>query len=160
MRPQSSLDLDPPLELDELDRAVLWALRCAGLGRIDCPSLRRTFVDLYGERAADHTLCGLLVLVRLLGRRLAGGLRLHTPGSGAISRDELMILAALAAAQDDLASGAARSGQTADGLGLDAPLARALLHVAGLLSARGRRLSAVEAPMRTVVGRARIVTLH
>ena len=86
-------DLDGAVELDDLDRAVLWAMRSVAVGRLDCPSLRRAMVDLYGP-AADQILCALLVMVRLLANRSVKGLRMHMPGSNAVSRDELMILSA------------------------------------------------------------------
>jgi hypothetical protein len=144
MQLQTATALDGVAELDDLDRAVLWAMRSVAAGRADCPLLRRTFHDLYGP-AADQILCGLLVMVRLLGARALAGVRLHMPGSSAVSRDELVILAVLAAAQD----AGRRDGQAAVDAGLallvgdrsDAGLAAAVGYVAELLSERGRRLS-------------------
>jgi hypothetical protein len=103
---EAAVDMDGPVELDDLDRAVLWAMRSVAVGRLDCPSLRRTFLDLYGP-AADQILCALLVMVRLLSSRAAAGLRMHMPGSSAVSRDELLILSALAIVQEDAGSAAA-----------------------------------------------------
>jgi hypothetical protein len=78
---------------------MLWALRCVAAGRLDCPSLRRAFIDLCG-RSADKLLCGLLVLVRLLAAGSEAGLRLHLPGSSVMSRDERAILSALGALRE------------------------------------------------------------
>lgn len=141
----SATELDGAVELDDLDRAVLWAMRSVAVGRADCPSLRRTFHDLYGP-AADQILCGLLVMVRLLGARSAEGLRLHMPGSSAISRDEVLILAALAAVQEERPSGPRASSADAGlaqllGAAPGASLTAAFRYVAELLSERGRRLS-------------------
>lgn len=144
MQLQSGTDQDGALDLEDLDRAVLWAMRSVAVGRADCPSLRRTFHDLYGP-AGDQILCGLLVMVRLLGARSAEGLRLHMPGSSAVSRDEVLILTALANVQDE-ALGEGRACADA-GLarlvegGPDASLRSAFRYVAALLSDRGRRLS-------------------
>jgi hypothetical protein len=144
MQLHSATDLDHVGELDDLDRAVLWAMRSVAVGRADCPSLRRTFYDLYGP-AADQILCGLLVMVRLLGARAAEGLRLHMPGSSAVSRDEVLILAALASGQDGEPgeAGSAADAGLAQRIGgrLDSSLSSALRYVAELLSDRGRRLS-------------------
>jgi len=145
MQLQAEADLNGSAELDDLDRAVLWAMRSVAVGRGDCPSLRRTFHDLYGP-AADQILCGLLVLVRLLSARASQGLRLHMPGSSAISGDELRILAALAAVQEE----GLAAGRVAVNRGLaqllggrpDAGLAAAIRYVAKLLSDGGRRLTA------------------
>ena len=91
---------------------------------------------------------GELVMVRLLAARAAGGLRMHMPGSSAVSRDELMILAALASVQEEAGDGAALriAAELAELLGgrLDASLGSAFTYVAELLSDRGRRLSAPE----------------
>jgi hypothetical protein len=155
MQLQAAADLDGAAELDDLDRVVLWAMRSVAVGRADCPSLRRTFHDLYGP-AADQILCGLLVMVRLLGARAADGLRLHMPGSSAVSRDEVVILAVLAAAQEE-AVGDGRPAADAAlaqlvGARSDASLAAAVCYVAEMLSARGRRLSTpVFAPCASAV---------
>lgn len=147
MQADAAVDMDGPVELDDLDRAVLWAMRSVAVGRLDCPSLRRTFHDLYGP-AADQILCALLVMVRLLASRAAAGLRMHMPGSSAVSRDELLILSALAIVQEDADSGAALRVATElselFGGRFDASLASAFQYVAELLSDRGRRLSAPE----------------
>lgn len=133
-------DLGGGLELDELDRAVLWAIRSVAVGRGDCPSLRRTFLDLYGP-PADQILCALLVLVRLVVARSPGGLRLHMPGSSAVSQDELLILAALAATQHE---GLGEGGGQEQVRWADPCLALAFRHVARLLAGRGRRLTRPE----------------
>jgi len=141
-------DLDGAVELDDLDRAVLWAMRSVAVGRLDCPSLRRAMVDLYGP-AADQILCALLVMVRLLANRSVKGLRMHMPGSNAVSRDELMILSALAVVQAEACADAGPrvAAELAEMLGgrIDASLASAFQYVAELLSDRGRRLSPPEA---------------
>jgi hypothetical protein len=146
MQPVAATDMDGPVELDELDRTVLWAMRSVAVGRLECPSLRRAFLDLYGP-AADQILCALLVMVRLLACRTGRGLRMHMPGSNAVSRDELMILSALAAVQDEepLDDDAPRAAaDLAELLGgrIDASVVSAFRHVGGLLSEGGRRLSA------------------
>ena len=142
------MDTDGPVELDDLDRAVLWAMRSVAVGRLDCPSLRRAFLDLYGP-AADQILCALLVMVRLLASRTERGLRMHMPGSSAVSRDELLILSALAVVQEDACgeAGLCVAAELAERLGgrVDPSLAAAVQYVAELLSDRGRRLSACEA---------------
>ena len=152
MQAAAAVDMDGTIELDDLDRAVLWAMRSVAVGRLDCPSLRRTFFDLYGP-AADQILCALLVMVRLLAGRAAFGLRMHMPGSNVVSRDELLILSALAIVQEDAGSGEALRAATelSELLGgrFDASLASAFRYVAELLSDRGRRLSAPE-PQRPV----------
>ena len=160
MQADAAVDMDGPVELDDLDRAVLWAMRSVAVGRLDCPSLRRTFLDLYGPMA-DQILCALLVMVRLLASRAAFGLRMHMPGSSGVSRDELLILSALAIVQEDAGSGEALRVATelSELLGgrFDASLASAFQYVAELLSDRGRRLSAPEPqrPMATGSGLAR-----
>lgn len=136
------LDMDG-LELDELDRAVLWAMRSVAVGRVDCPSLRRTFVDLYGP-SADQILCALTVMIRLLASRTRGGLRMHMPGASAISRDELLILAALSALQAEAVETADASLAELLGLERDAGLLAAVRYVGDLLGDRGRRLSGPE----------------
>lgn len=147
MQAVAAIDVDGPVELDDLDRAVLWAMRSVAVGRLDCPSLRRAFVDLYGPGAADQILCALLVMVRLLASRAARGLRMHMPGSSAVSRDELLILSALAVVQEEAAGPVpAELAELLDGR-IDSSLASAFQYVAELLSNRGRRLSA---PERTV----------
>ena len=143
MQLQQALDMDGPVELDELDRAVLWAMRSVAVGRVDCPSLRRTFVDLYGP-PADQILCALMVMIRLLASRTSGGLRMHMPGSSAVSRDELLILAALSAVQAQAAESVDASLAQLLGLGGDAGLLAAFRYVADLLADRGRRLSGPE----------------
>lgn len=143
MQLQQALDMDGPVDLDELDRAVLWAMRSVAVGRVDCPSLRRTFVDLYGP-PADQILCALMVMIRLLASRTSGGLRMHMPGSSAVSRDELLILAALSAVQAQAAESADASLAQLLGLGGDAGLLAAFRYVADLLADRGRRLSGPE----------------
>lgn len=147
MQADAAVDMDGPVELDDLDRAVLWAMRSVAVGRLDCPSLRRTFLDLYGP-TADQILCALLVMVRLLASRAAGGLRMHMPGRSAVSRDELLVLSALAIVQEEAGSGAALriAAELSELLGgrVDASLTSAFQYVAELLSDRGRRLSAPE----------------
>src|ERR1700751_2071675 len=149
MQADAAVDMDGPVELDDLDRAVLWAMRSVAVGRLDCPSLRRTFLDLYGP-AADQILCGLLVMVRLLASRAACGPRMHMPGRSAVSRDELLILSALAIVQEAAGGGAALRVATelSELLGgrFDSSLAAAIPYVAELLPDRGRRLSAPEPP--------------
>lgn len=164
MQLHSATDLDGPVDLDDLDRAVLWAMRSVAVGRADCPSLRRTFHDLYGP-AADQILCGLLVIVRLLGARSAEGLRLHMPGSSAVSRDELMILSALASAQEQTSSEARRLAdaglaQLLGHAGPDASLTSAFRYVAELLSDRGRRLSRPAFASCAAVAAQQTRTLH
>jgi hypothetical protein len=143
MQLHPALDMDGPIELDELDRAVLWAMRSVAVGRVDCPSLRRTFVDLYGH-AADQILCGLMVMIRLLASRTSCGLRMHMPGASAISRDELLILAALSASQAEAPASADASLAELLGRGGDQRLVVAVRYVADLLADRGRRLSEPE----------------
>jgi hypothetical protein len=143
MQLHPALDMDGPIELDELDRAVLWAMRSVAVGRVDCPSLRRTFVDLYGH-AADQILCGLMVMIRLLASRTSRGLRMHMPGASAISRDELLILAALSASQAEAPASADASLAELLGRGGDQRLVAAVRYVADLLADRGRRLSEPE----------------
>jgi hypothetical protein len=162
MQRHAATDLDGSVDLDELDRAVLWAMRSVAVGRADCPSLRRTFHDLYG-RAADQILCGLLVMVRLLGARTGGGLRLHMPGSSAVSHDELLILAALAAVQE--APAGEREPSPPLGLadlagGSDASLNSAIRYVAELLSERGRRLSSHAAAVCAAPDPLHLSTIH
>ncbi|CAN7183867.1 hypothetical protein LJR225_000470 [Phenylobacterium sp. LjRoot225] len=163
MQLHSATDLDGSVELDDLDRAVLWAMRSVAVGRADCPSLRRTFYDLYGP-AADQILCGLLVMVRLLGVRSAEGFRLHMPGCSAVSRDEVLILAALAAVQDEGLSDARAAADAGlvrlVGGPLDASLSSALRYVAELLSDRGRRLSRPDLAPCTGADVARRRTIH
>lgn len=143
----ATMDMDGPVELDDLDRAVLWAMRSVAVGRLDCPSLRRAFLDLYGG-SADQILCALLVMVRLLASRAERGLRMHMPGSSAVSRDELLILSALAVVQEEACgeAGLCVAAELAERLGgrVDASLAAAVQYVAELLSDRGRRLSVGE----------------
>lgn len=143
MQLHQALDMDGPVELDDLDRAVLWAMRSVAVGRVDCPSLRRTFLDLYGP-AADQILCALMVMIRLLASRTSGGLRMHRPGASAVSRDELLILAALSAVQAEAAENADASLAQLLGLGRDPGLIAAVRYVADLLGDRGRRLSGPE----------------
>lgn len=143
MQLQAALDMDGPVELEDLDRAVLWAMRSVAVGRVDCPSLRRTFIDLYGP-TADQILCALMVMIRLLASRTSGGLRMHMPGASAISRDELLILAALSALQAEAVENADASLAQLLGLGRDAGLIAAVRYVADLLADRGRRLSGPE----------------
>lgn len=144
MHLETENDIDGSGELDDLDRAVLWAIRSVAVGRADCPSLRRTFLDLYGP-AADQILCALLVMIRLLASRSGGVLRLHMPGSSAVSRDELLILSALAVVQQDVTSGGEGGLPILDGV--DPCLASAFRYVAELLSDRGRRLTPPEPPI-------------
>lgn len=144
MQAVAAIDMDGPLDLDDLDRAVLWAMRSVAVGRLDCPSLRRAFVDLYGAAAADQILCALLVMVRLLASRAAQGLRMHMPGSGAVSRDELLILSALAVVQEEGCGAAPAVLAELTGGRIDPSLASAFQYVAELLSDRGRRLSVPE----------------
>ena len=162
MQAVAAMDMDGPVELDDLDRTVLWAMRSVAVGRLDCPSLRRAFVDLYGPGAADQILCALLVMVRLLSSRAAQGLRMHMPGANAVSRDELLILSALAVVQQEARGDAVRRvpSELAEllGGGIDASLTSAFRYVADLLSDRGRRLSAPEAAPRRGVGTA--ATVH
>ena len=136
-------DMDGPVELDDLDRAVLWAMRSVAVGRVDCPSLRRTFVDLYGQ-TADQILCALMVMIRLLASRTGRGLRMHMPGAGAVSRDELLILAALSALQAEAPENADASLAQLLGLRSEPGLLAAVRYVADLLAERGRRLSGPE----------------
>lgn len=143
MQVHPAQDMDGPIELDDLDRAVLWAMRSVAVGRVDCPSLRRTFVDLYGP-AADQILCALMVMIRLLANRSGGGLRMHMPGSSAVSRDELLILAALSAVQAEAAESADFTLAQLLGLGRDPGLIAAFRYVADLLADRGRRLTGPE----------------
>ncbi|CAN7320336.1 hypothetical protein LJR219_001698 [Phenylobacterium sp. LjRoot219] len=143
MQLDPAFDMDGPVELDDLDRAVLWAMRSVAVGRVDCPSLRRTFLDLYGP-PADQILCALMVMIRLMASRTSGGLRMHMPGSSAVSRDELLILAALSAVQAQAAENADASLAELLGLRRDPGLLAAVRYVADLLADRGRRLSGPE----------------
>ena len=134
MHARLSFGSDGLAGLEDYDRAMLWALRCVAAGRLDCPSLRRAFVDLCG-RSADQLLCGLLVMVRLLADRSEAGLRLHLPGSSVMSRDERAILSALGSLRE--AGGVeAASIELAKHLGApaDQPLLGALHYLAELLS--------------------------
>ena len=127
-----SVEADGHFGLDDYDRAMLWALRCVAAGRLDCPSLRRTFLDLCGRRA-DQLLCGLLVMVRLLADRRVGGLRLHLPGSSDMSADERAILSALARLREEREAGGA-AAELAGRLGVraDGSLTAALLYLRDL----------------------------
>lgn len=144
---------DETTELEDHDGAFLWALRCVAAGRLDCPSLRRAFVDLCGP-AADPLLCGLLVFVRLLAVRCPGGLRLHLPGSSAISRDERAILAALAGLREEgrAETPALLAAELTErlGVGTDRGVTAAFLHLADLLAARAPA-PASRRPERTIV---------
>lgn len=136
MHARLSFGSDGMVGLEDYDRAMLWALRCVAAGRLDCPSLRRAFVDLCG-RSADQLLCGLLVMVRLLSDRCEAGLRLHLPGSSVISRDERAIISVLAALREEQGPDAA-ANELAERLGVqtDPRLTVAIRYLADLLSGK------------------------
>ena len=133
MQARLSFGWDGMAGLEDYDRAMLWALRCVAAGRLDCPSLRRAFVDLCGP-SADQLLCGLLVMVRLLSDRCEAGLRLPLPGSSMISRDERAILSALAALREEQGPDAT-ANELAGRLGVQADrrLTGAIRYLADLL---------------------------
>lgn len=134
MHARLSFGSDGLAGLEDYDRAMLWALRCVAAGRLDCPSLRRAFVDICG-RSADQLLCGLLVMVRLLADRSEGGLRLHLPGSSVMSRDERVVLSALASLREAHgAEAAAAEVATHLSVQVDASLTAAFGYLADLLS--------------------------
>ena len=137
MSARLSMETDGHFGLEDYDRAMLWALRCVAAGRLDCPSLRRTFLDLCG-RTADQLLCGLLVMVRLLADRRQGGLRLHLPGSSEMSGDERAILSALVRLRDEReAAAAAAELEGRLGVRADGSLTAAFLYLGDLFSGGG-----------------------
>lgn len=92
----------PPTEIWALERQehlVLWSFRVVGGGRARCPTLRATFVHLFGE-AADEALGALYALVMVIGRTGRRRLTIHPPGCVGCTADEQVLTAMIAAAQD------------------------------------------------------------
>lgn len=132
-----------PIELSRAEHLVLRAVRAFVVGRGDCLTLRHTLAALCGAQT-DQTLGALMVAVRLLALRSRRRLSVHLPGCGAISGDELMLLAALAAAQ----ARAGGSGRPACpwiarliGAPADPSLCAAFEAVGQLLAASGQQLT-------------------
>lgn len=143
MRPDEPAPVQP-VELNHAEHLVLRAVRAFVVGRGDCLTLRHTLAALCGPRT-DQTLCALMVAVRLLALRSRRRLRVHLPGCGVISADELMLLSALAATQgrDGLPAGGGAGLWLSrlTGAPADACLCAAFEDVGRLLAMSGQRLT-------------------
>lgn len=139
--------LSEPVELDQAEHILLWAIRAIAIGRSDCAGLRHAFRDLCGP-VGDEALTTLFVLVKQLAFRSRRRLRLHAPGCSGISGDELMLLAAVAAAQGPVRDGAilpeAPWLSQLIGAEADSSLIASARALAGLLARSGCRLIAGE----------------
>ena len=83
------------------EHTLLWAFRAIAFGAGGCPLLRRQFEDVCGPAAGTEAFNALTVFVRELGLHGRRRVTLHVPGTFRLSCDELLILAAFAAAQDE-----------------------------------------------------------
>ena len=99
MRHDQAFDrYEEPVELSEDEHILLWALRAIMVGRAECAGLRRAWRDTLGA-TADSAFAHLFTAIGLLRLTSVRMLRIHMPGCGAISGDEMTYLAILAAAQ-------------------------------------------------------------
>lgn len=89
---------EEPVELSEDGHVLLWAMRAIVVGRSECVGLRRAWRDTFGA-AAETAFAHLFTAVGLMRLTSARMLRIHMPGCGAISGDEMTYLAILSAAQ-------------------------------------------------------------
>lgn len=97
-------DRAAPASLGDLlqgEHTLIWAFRSIAFGAGGCPLLRRQFEDICGPAAGTEAFNALSVFVRELGLHGRRKITLHVPGSFRLSRDEQLILAAFAAAQDE-----------------------------------------------------------
>ena len=83
------------------EHTLIWAFRSIAFGAGGCPLLKRQFEDICGPAAGTEAFNALTVFVRELALHGRRKVTLHVPGSFGLSRDEQLILAAFAAAQDE-----------------------------------------------------------
>ena len=155
-------DLSPePVELDEAGHVLLCGMRAIAVGRSECPTLRRMFGDLCGS-SGEEALNILFVVIKQLAFTSKRRLCVHVPGCRRISRDEMMFLSALAAAQDDGAGAAPCTRlwlSRLTGREADASLVRSLGVLAGVLNANGRHI-ALSDPLEAAAAPGRSVAVH
>ena len=131
--------------IDFTAHVLLWGLRAHVVGRDQCPLVRRRFHELCGDRA-DELVGALLLVVRLLALKSQRRIKVHLPGCAAISGDEMMLLAAVADAQDRCGAlpGPAQSWMARlTGGVFDPSLERSVGDLAALLSRSGRKLDRI-----------------
>jgi hypothetical protein len=85
-------------DLSRPEHLLVWTLRAIALGNEDCPIVASTFRRVCG-REGDEALQAYSVYVSLIARRR---LRVHVPGCACVGRDELAVVAVIAAAQSSL----------------------------------------------------------
>jgi len=141
-------------DLSRPEHLLVWSLRAIALGNEDCPIVASTFRRVCG-REGDEALQAYSVFVRYVSLIARQRLRVHVPGCVCVGRDELAMVAVIAAAQsslNDLDEGPLR-GRLCALVGRDPD--EALLFVAQSI---GRLLSesglSLNAPLTDSAGRA------
>lgn len=77
---------------------AIWSFRAAAMGHIDCPALTSAFERLFGLEWQD-ALGAVLVFAKSVGLASSRRISLAAPGCCGVTRDELAMVQALAAAQ-------------------------------------------------------------
>jgi hypothetical protein len=85
-------------DLSRPEHLLVWTLRAIALGNEDCPIVVSTFRRLCG-RDGDEALQAYCVFARYVSLIARQRLRVHVPGCPCVGRDELAVVAVIAAAQ-------------------------------------------------------------
>jgi hypothetical protein len=88
-------------DLSRPEHLLVWSLRAIALGHEDCPIVVSTFRRVCG-RDGDEALQAYSVFVRYVSLIARQRLRVHVPGCAWVGRDEIALVAVIAAAQSSL----------------------------------------------------------
>ncbi len=88
-------------DLSRSEHLLVWSLRAIALGNEDCPIVVNTFRRLCG-RKGDEALQAYCVFARYVSLIARQRLRVHVPGCPCVGRDEIAVVAVIAAAQSSL----------------------------------------------------------
>ncbi len=88
-------------DLDRPEHLLVWSLRAIALGNEDCPIVVNTFRRICG-REGDEALQAYCVFARYVSLIAQQRLRVHVPGCPCVGRDEIAVVAVIAAAQSSL----------------------------------------------------------
>jgi len=128
-------------DLSPGETALLCAARAIALGHADCALMQGLLA--HGAQDPDGALCHLLAFVRLIGWRGTRPIELRLPGSASVSDDEVLMLGALAAAEEAAGpGGSAQLDQTVAALmggRRDPSVAAAAIGLAAALGRPARR---------------------
>jgi hypothetical protein len=88
-------------DLSRPEHLLVWSLRAIALGNEDCPIVVNTFRRICG-REGDEALQAYCVFARYVSLIARQRLRVHVPCCPCVGRDELAVVAVIAAAQSSL----------------------------------------------------------